>query len=243
MPVIVPRTHQQDYIRPQSSSRIIPSLDVKLDYRLHVYNHENLITATRSVLNHDNQQWIVDVYLTDNKEGEFSQPKYSNMPTNYFLASPDNHRNKAEALHHKFVQSLKERYLNNNRPPDRLIYKCINLYKDHLNTPRDLLVTKNQQAMLEAVIGSKKRKYLRLFFKYKTLHQKLNSLLVIPGFQEDIQIRLLHKITAIYYDEISLIEYPNPIKFISANFITNTANRILLGIDLQHFFNISQRKR
>ncbi|KAK9846770.1 Protein of unknown function DUF3723 [Penicillium brevicompactum] len=184
VPVIVPRTHWQDYVRPRSGSGMIPSLDVELDYRLRAYDHENLITAARSVLDHDNQWWIVDVYLTDNEE-----------------ASPDDHRNEAEALHHKFVQSLKERYPNDNRPPDGLIYERINLYEGHLNTPRDPLAAKNWWAVLEAVAGSKKGKYLRLFFKHETLHQKLNSLLVIPGLWEGMRIGLLHKVTAMHCDE------------------------------------------
>lgn len=74
VPVIVPRTHWQDCVRPRSGSGVIPSLAMELDYRLCAYDHENLITAARSVLNHDNQWWIVDVYLTDNEEGEFAQP-------------------------------------------------------------------------------------------------------------------------------------------------------------------------
>lgn len=97
--------------------------------------------------------------------------------------------------------------------------------------------------MLEVVAGSKKGKYLRLFFKYETLHQKLNSLLVIPGLWEGIQIGLFYKVTAIYCDEVSLIECLNPIRFISPNFIINTANYILLGIDLQHIFDIGWGKR
>ncbi|CAG8056016.1 unnamed protein product, partial [Penicillium salamii] len=184
VPVIVPRTHWQDYVRPRSGSGIIPSLDVELDYRLRAYDHENLITAARSVLDHDNQWWIVDVYLTDNEE-----------------ASPDDHRNEAEALRHRFVQSLKERYPNDNRPPDGLIYERINLYEGHLNAPRDPLAAKNWWAVLEAVAGSKKGKYLRLFFKHATLHQKLNSLLVIPGLWEGMRIGLLHKVTAMHCDE------------------------------------------
>ncbi|CDM32732.1 unnamed protein product [Penicillium roqueforti FM164] len=57
--------------------------------------------------------------------------------------SLDDHRNKAESIHHKFIQSLKERYLNDNRLPDRLIYKWINRYKGYLNIPRDPLATNN----------------------------------------------------------------------------------------------------
>ncbi|CRL30943.1 Reverse transcriptase, RNA-dependent DNA polymerase [Penicillium camemberti] len=95
----------------------------------------------------------------------------------------------------------KERYPNDNRPPDRLIYEHINLYEGHLNTPRDSLAAKNWWAVLEAVAGSKKGKYLKLFFKHETLHQKLNSLLVIPGLWEGMRIGLLHKVTAMHCDE------------------------------------------
>ena len=84
MPVIVPRTHWQDRVRLRSGSEIIPSLDMELDHRLRAYDHENLITAARSVLDHDNQWWIVDVYLTDNEEGEFAQPKLAKIPVDNF---------------------------------------------------------------------------------------------------------------------------------------------------------------
>jgi hypothetical protein len=69
VPVIVPRAHWQDRVRPRSGGGIIPSLDMELDYRLCAYDHENLITAARNFLGHDDQWWIVDVYLTDNEEG------------------------------------------------------------------------------------------------------------------------------------------------------------------------------
>jgi hypothetical protein len=77
VPVIVPRAHWSDRIRPRYGSEIIPSLEMELGYRLCAYDHENLITAARSVLDHDNQWWIVDVYLTDHEECEFSQLKLS----------------------------------------------------------------------------------------------------------------------------------------------------------------------
>lgn len=93
------------------------------------------------------------------------------------------------------------------------------------------------------MVGSKKGKYLKQFFKHQTLHQKLNSLLVIPGLWEGMRIGLLHKVTAMHCDEVSLIGGPKPIAFIPANFIGNTANRMLLGIDFQHFFEIGWRKR
>ncbi|CAP79384.1 Pc17g00970 [Penicillium rubens Wisconsin 54-1255] len=157
VPVIVPRAHWQDRVRPRSGGGIIPSLDMELDYRLCAYDHENLITAARDFLGHDDQWWIVDVYLTDNEE-----------------VSPGDHRNEAESVRHKFIQSLKERYPNDNRPPDGLIYERIN---------------------------RKKGMYLKQFFKHETLHQKLNSLLVIPGLWGGMRIGLLHKLTAMHCDE------------------------------------------
>ncbi|CAP94187.1 Pc16g15170 [Penicillium rubens Wisconsin 54-1255] len=141
VPVIVPRAHWQDRVRPRSGGGIIPSLDMELDYRLCAYDHENLITAARDFLGHDDQWWIVDVYLTDNEE-----------------VSPDDHRNEAESIRHKFIQSLKERYPNDNRPPDGLIYERINRYEGYLDTPRDPLAANNWWAVLEALAGSKKGK-------------------------------------------------------------------------------------
>ena len=73
VPVIVPRAHWQDRVRPRSGSGVMSTLEMGLDYRLCAYDHENLITAAKHVLDYDNQWWIVDVYLTDNDEGAFSQ--------------------------------------------------------------------------------------------------------------------------------------------------------------------------
>ncbi|OGE46511.1 hypothetical protein PENARI_c217G08479, partial [Penicillium arizonense] len=187
VPVIVPRAHWQDRVRPRSGSGVMSTLEMGSDYRLCAYDHENLITAAKHVLDYDNQWWIVDVYLTDNDE-----------------ASPENHSNEVESVRHKFIQSLKERYPNDNRPPDGLIYERINRYEGYLNTPRDPLAANNWWAVLEALAGSKrskKGKYLKQFFKHETLHLKLNSLLVIPGLWEGMRIGLLHKVTAMHCDE------------------------------------------
>lgn len=86
--------------------------------------------------------------------------------------------------------------------------------------------------MLEAVAGSKKGKYLRLFFKHETLHQKLNSLLVIPGLWEGMRIGLLHKVTAMHCDEVSLLGSLKQIGSTSANSDANLANSMLLGVDI-----------
>ncbi|CAG8891460.1 unnamed protein product [Penicillium salamii] len=201
VPVIVPRAHWQDRVRPRSGGGIIPSLDMELDYRLCAYDHENLITAARNFLGHDDQWWIVDVYLTDNEEGAFAQFQLSEIVVDKFIVSPDDHRNEAESIRHKFIQSLKERYPNDNRPPDGLIYERINRYEGYLDTPRDPLAANNWWAVLEALAGSKKGKYLKQFFKHETLHQKLNSLLVIPGLWGGMRIGLLHKLTAMHCDE------------------------------------------
>ncbi|KZN90112.1 hypothetical protein EN45_002230 [Penicillium chrysogenum] len=201
VPVIVPRAHWQDRVRPRSGSGIIPSLDMELDYRLCAYDHENLITAARNFLGLDDQWWIVDVYLTDNEEGAFAQFQLSETVVDKFIVSPDDHRNEAESICHKFIQSLKERYPNDNRPPDGLIYERINRYEGYLDTPRDPLAANNWWAVLEALAGSKKGRYLTQFFKHETLHQKLNSLLVIPGLWGGMRIGLLHKLTAMHCDE------------------------------------------
>ncbi|CAG8018952.1 unnamed protein product [Penicillium salamii] len=174
---------------------------MELDYRLCAYDHENLITAARNFLGHDDQWWIVDVYLTDNEEGAFAQSQLPEILVDKFIVSPDDHRNEAESERHKFIQSLKERYPNDNRPPDGLIYERINRYEGYLDTPRDLLAANNWWAVLEALAGSKKGKYLKQFFKHETLHQKLNSLLVIPGLWGGMRIGLLHKLTAMHCDE------------------------------------------
>jgi hypothetical protein len=74
---------------------------MELDYRLCASDHENLITAARDFLGHDNQWWIVDVYLIDDDEGAFAQLQLSEIPVDNFLISPDDHRNEAESIRHK----------------------------------------------------------------------------------------------------------------------------------------------
>ena len=127
------------------------------------------------------------------------------------LASPEDYNDEIERVRQKFIQSLEERYPNDNRPPDGLIYERINRYEGYLNTPRDALAANNWWAVLEALAGSKKGKYLKQFFKHETLHQKLNSLLVIPGLWEGMRIGLLHKVTAMHCDEVSLVGSLKPI--------------------------------
>lgn len=86
--------------------------------------------------------------------------------------SPDDHRNEAESIRHKFIQSLKERYPNDNRPPDGLIYERINRYEGYLDTPRDPLAANNWWAVLEALAGSKKGKYFEAIFQTRDLTPK-----------------------------------------------------------------------
>ncbi|KAJ5626379.1 hypothetical protein N7510_002688 [Penicillium lagena] len=181
VPVIVPRSDWLRRVSPRHGDGIIPSLDVDLDYRLRAQDHENLIAAARKTLDSDNQWWIVDVYVIDD-EGDSCDVD-------------------AGVLREKFIQSLNERFPNDNRPPDGLIYERINYYEGHLDGPLDRMAANNWWAVLERVAGSKKGKYLRLFFKHPTLHQNLNSLLVIGGLWEDMRIGLLHKLNSMHCDE------------------------------------------
>jgi len=203
VPVIVPREDWLHRVRPRSGNGAIPSLDIDLDYGLRALDHENLITASRNHLDYDNQWWIVDVYITDEEEGMCT---YLFAPLVFLLtlvSSLDGHDVDAESLREKFIQSLKERFPNDNRPPDGLIYERINYYEGYLDGPVDRLAANNWWAVLEVVAGSKKGRYLRLFFKHPTLHRKLNSLLIIVGLWEGMRIGLLHKVTAMHCDEVS----------------------------------------
>ncbi|KAJ5752713.1 hypothetical protein N7520_009630 [Penicillium odoratum] len=180
VPVVVPRSDWERRVSPRYGNGIMPSLNVDLDYRLHALDHENLIAAARKKLDPEDQWWIVDVYVTDDEEGQ------------------DLDR---DVLQRKFVQLLKERYPNDNRPPDGLIYERINYYEGYLDGPEDRLAANNWWVILQAVAGSKKGGYLRRFFKNAALHRKLNSLLVIRGLWEGMRIGLLHKVTAMHCDE------------------------------------------
>ncbi|KAJ5533377.1 hypothetical protein N7494_009929 [Penicillium frequentans] len=180
VPVVVPRSDWERRVSPRYGNGIMPSLNVDLDYRLRALDHENLIAAARKKLDPEDQWWIVDVYVTDDEEDQ------------------DLDR---DLLQKKFVQSLKERYPNDNRPPDGLIYERINYYEGYLDGPEDRLAANNWWVVLQAVAGSKKGEYLRRLFKNAALHQKLNSLLVIRGLWEGMHIGLLHKVTAMHCDE------------------------------------------
>ena len=103
---------------------------------------------------------------------------------------------------------MKERYPNDKRPPDGLIYERINYYEGYLDGPEDRLAANNWWVVLQAVAGSKKGGYLRRFFKNAALHRKLNSLLVIRGLWEGMRIGLLHKVTAMHCDEVRQFSAP-----------------------------------
>ena len=221
VPVIVPREDWLHRVRPRSGNGAIPSLDIDLDYRLRALDHENLISASRNHLDHDNQWWIVDVYVADEEEGMCTYPLAPIVLLLTFVSSsPDGHNVDAESIREKFIQSLKERFPNNHRPPDGLIYERINYYKGHLDGPVDRLAANNWWAVLEVVAGSKKGRYLRLFFKHQTLHRKLNSLLIIVGLWEGMRIGLLHKLTAMHCDEVSRFYKRKSITFNTINIIT-----------------------
>ncbi|KAJ5798996.1 uncharacterized protein N7503_006501 [Penicillium pulvis] len=105
-------------------------------------------------------------------------------------------------MQEKLIRALKERFLNDNRPPNGLIYERIRHYKGLPNGVLNRIAANDWWAALETVPRSKKRKYLRLFLKHPTLPRKLDSLLIITGLWEDMRIGLLHKVVAMRYDEL-----------------------------------------
>lgn len=107
-------------------------------------------------------------------------------------------------MQEKLVRALKERFPNDNRPPDGLIYERIRHYEGLPDGVSNRLAANNWWAALETVPRSKKRKYLRLFLKHPTLPPKLDSLLIITGLWEDMRIGLLHKVVAMRCDEVSV---------------------------------------
>lgn len=103
-----------------------------------------------------------------------------------------------------FIRSLQERYSNNRRPPDGLVYERIRRYEGYLEDQVNRFAANNWWVVLEAMCGSKKAKYLRAFFKHPTLPQKLDQLLPIQGLWEGMRIGLLHKVLAMRCDQVSL---------------------------------------
>jgi hypothetical protein len=112
-------------------------------------------------------------------------------------------------MQERLVQALKERFPNDNRPPDGLIYERIRHYEGLPDGALNRMAASNWWAALETAPRSKKRKYLRLFLKHPTLPQKLNSLLVIGGLWEEMRIGLLHKVIAMRCDEVSCLSIFN----------------------------------
>ncbi|KAJ5900406.1 uncharacterized protein N7473_004476, partial [Penicillium subrubescens] len=159
VPVIVPKADWNTRVRPRSHDGINFWLDVDPDYQLRAQDHESLIRAALSRLSIHNQWWIADVYVVD---------KDDDRDTN-----PDTVK--------RFFRSLNERFSNDRRPPNRLVYKRIRYYKGHLDRPIDKWAAKDWWAILETTPGSKKGKYLRAFLRHPRFPQKLNSLLIISG--------------------------------------------------------------
>ncbi|KAJ5974746.1 hypothetical protein N7481_008453 [Penicillium waksmanii] len=179
--VIVSQADWQHRVHPRSDNGILPSLHVDWDYGLRALDHENLIVAARNTLAFNNQWWIVDVYVTDEES--------------------DNLNATAHELQGRLLQSLRERFSNEHRPSDGLIYERINYYEGRLDGPENQRAAESWWAALESVAGSKKGQYLRLFFKNQFLTRQLNSLLAIPGLWDGMRIGNLHKVTAMHCDE------------------------------------------
>lgn len=110
-----------------------------------------------------------------------------------------------EPLQEEFVRSLRERFPNDQRPPDGLIYERIRYYEGYLDGPVNRIAANHWWAALERVSGSKKGKYLRAFFKHPTLPQAFDALLPIAGIWEGMRIGVLHKLVAMRCDEVSYL--------------------------------------
>ncbi|KAJ5737288.1 uncharacterized protein N7483_002545 [Penicillium malachiteum] len=198
LPVIMSRNDWRNRVVVDHSQEDMPYLTVVGDYQLHALDHRNLIAAACQWLDIDDQWWIADIYVTNDD-----------------VANAD-----STALHHEFIQSMTENFTNDNRPPDGLIYERINYYEGFLDGPQDRLAADNWYAVLQVVVGSRKRKYLERFFKIEKLHLSLNSLLVIGGLWEDMRIGVLHKVTAMCCDEAVSCYWQT---------ILTTFNRLVMG--------------
>ncbi|KXG52619.1 uncharacterized protein PGRI_095690 [Penicillium griseofulvum] len=186
VPVLIPESDWQRRVRPRLVDGQFHQLDVDIDYQLRGQDHENLIIAARKKLSSSNSWWIVDVYVTGQTAGE-------------------------EPLQEEFVRSLQERFPNDQRPPDGLIYERIRYYEGYLDGPVNRIAANHWWAALERVPGSKKGKYLRAFLKHPTLPQAFDELLPIAGIWEGMRIGLLHKLVSMRCDE-PLLCYLNHIK-------------------------------
>jgi hypothetical protein len=114
-------------------------------------------------------------------------------------------------LHDKFVRSLQERFPNDHRPADGLIYQRIRHYGQLIDgipnpIPGDrlwaVIAFNHWWAILEKTPGSKKGKYLRAFLKHQSLPHAFDDLLPIPGIWEGMQIGNLHKLSSMRCDEV-----------------------------------------
>ncbi|KAJ5861960.1 hypothetical protein N7455_006028 [Penicillium solitum] len=186
VPVLVLRADWEHRVRPRIIDGQLHQLDVDIDYRLRGQDHENLITAARNKLGPGNQWWMVDVYVTEQIPSE-------------------------ELLQKEFVRSLQERFPNDHRPPDGLIYQRIRYYEGYMDGPINRAAANHWWAILERAPRSKKGKYLRTFFKHPTLPEAFDELLPIAGIWEGMRIGLLHKLVAMRCDE-PLLCYLNHIK-------------------------------
>jgi hypothetical protein len=108
-----------------------------------------------------------------------------------------------QVLQKEFIRSLQERFPNDHRPSDGLIYQRIRYYEGHLDGPLNTNAANQWWATLERVSGSKKSKYLRAFLKHPTLPQAFDELLSIAGIWEGMKIGVLHKLVAMRSDEVS----------------------------------------
>ena len=108
-----------------------------------------------------------------------------------------------QVIQKEFSRSLQERFPNDHRPPDGLIYQRIRYYEGHLDGPINTNAANQWWATLERASGSKKSKYLRAFFKHPTLPQAFDKLLSIAGIWEGMMIGVLHKLVAMRCDEVS----------------------------------------
>ncbi|CAG8401262.1 unnamed protein product [Penicillium salamii] len=104
-------------------------------------------------------------------------------------------------LQDNFLRSLQERFPNDRRPADGLIYQRIRYYEGHLGSPRNDLAASDWWAVLERVSGSKKGRYLKSFLKHPRFPDAFDQLLPIEGLWEGMSIGVLHKLKAMRCDE------------------------------------------
>ncbi|KAJ5449525.1 uncharacterized protein N7458_005974 [Penicillium daleae] len=207
LPVILPKANWNTRVRLRSRDGINFWLDVDPDYQLRAQDHESLIRAALGKLSIHNQWWIADVYVVE---------------------EDDDHDTNPDTVK-RFFRSLNERFPNDRRPPDGLIYERIRYYEGYLDGPIDEWAAKDWWAMLETTPGSKKGKYLRAFLKHPQFPQKLDSLLVIPGLWGGMRIGLLHKLLTMHCDEVRhCLEMPK-----LSLMLYVAANPMLLELDFE----------